>query len=171
MGAKLIYRNESSFSHWDEQDNVDLQGWRAAKEVKSYYTHDGNKSSGLLVVLKLFRCYFIPNYTINMLHHANKYDFILDIPYEYVKNFLSCLTCNAIGKVDWVEQAIGEKEYKGMNYYDPQYNPSKYIKVDASNESSYYIGIACLNKGDNICKECNGTGIHKKSMLWFLNKN
>ena len=166
MGAKLLYENESSFSHWDEQDHdyVDLQDWRAAKEFKKYYTHDGNKSSGLLVVLKSFRCYFIPNYTINMLHHVNKYDFILDIPYEYVKNFLSCLQCSASGKVDWINRAIAKKEYDYNNI--PQYNVSTYTKVNTSNES-YYIGVPCLSKGDSICKDCNGSGIHKRATLWL----
>ena len=168
MAPKLIYANETSFAHTNETEEVNLQDWRAAKEVKNYYTYNGNRLHGVIVVLKSFRSYFIYDFTLDRLLYENNFDNILDIPYEYVKNFLSCLQCNASGKVDWIENATGEKEHKNMKHnYELLYDASEYVKVDISNKSSYYIGVPYLNIGDKICKKCNGSGIDKRSTLWL----
>lgn len=169
--GKLIYANETSFSHAKEDgvNEITLQNWRAAKEVKDYRMYNGNITTGLLVILESFRCYFIPDFTFDMLRHENSFDNKLDIPYEYVRNVLSCTRCYGSGKLDWINNVMGKKSADHIIYKTAviEFNTSGYIKIDNPNESLYYLGIPYLNKGAEICKDCNGSGIHRRSLLWL----
>lgn len=160
--GKLIYKNETTFCHIDDPEEINLKNWRVAKEVKDYRIYDGSTPPGLLIVLESFRCYFIPNFTFDILNNENNFDNELDIPYEFVRNCLSCFRCHGSGKIDWVDNVMGmrNKKYIGYEYKLPKFNLSTHIKVD-----TYHMGVPHLNVGDDICKYCNGCGIHKKSLL------
>lgn len=167
MGATLIH---------ESRHGVSLHNWRAAKELKDYrywrpakevnhHRYKEKKTPGLLIALESFRCYFIPDFTIDMLYYENDFNNTLYIPYVYVKNFLSCCKCCGTGKIDWVDNVMNKKSYESVYYnFKTQFTVSEYMKSDASSEHPYYIGVPHLNKGEEICNECRGIGIHKKSL-------
>jgi len=159
MGAKLKAKDESSFAHMDVVDgkDINLQNWRALRE----WSHE--KVDGLFVVIKTFRMYFIPGWTMDMLHEANYCNKTLNVPYQYIKNVLSCEFCNGDGKSDWVEAARGPSPKKQTYGYRPEYHRSRKGPVHLISvfidESDYYASSPHLTKGEEICKKCLGSGL------------
>jgi len=166
MGAKLKCDSETTFAHMDmDKKDINLTNWRAMREWK----HNG--VDGLFVITKQFRMYFIPGYTMEMLHEANYCNKTLDIPYEFVKNVLSCAFCNGDGKTDWVEAARGPAPKKQMHGYRPNYYRARrgpiHIVDMTGEDPHYYTSAVYLHKGEEYCKKCHGCGLQLvESLGW-----
>lgn len=160
VAAKLIRDNEISHAHNHYENKfINLRHWRALRE----YKHEG--VDGLFVILKNFRMYFIPGYTMEMLHEANYCNKTLDVPYVYIKNVLSCDKCDGNGKTDWVKAARGINPERNWirtndhtNFTRSKNNPINISQTD-SRYPPYYTSTVVTHKGDKICQRCSGSGL------------
>ena len=160
MGAKLLAANETTNAHDSrEKEVIFLQNWRAIREWKH------KDLFGLYIIIKSFRLYFIPDFTMSDLHEANHNNVKLDIPYVYVKNVLSCPQCFGDGKQDWIETARGGKTDKERTYHRgpdkfarSRVGPINIVDFDV-HTAPYYTSTVHLRKGDEICKKCSGSGL------------
>ena len=160
MGAKLIAKNETTFAHMEMQDkkDINLHNWRGMRECE----HEGIK--GVDVITKYFRTYFIPEYTIDMLHEANYCNKTITVPYQFIQNVLSCHYCNGDGKTDWVEAARGPDPKKQRHGYRPNFYRSKSGGVHAvvmltGYGPDYLVSLAHIHKSEEHCKKCYGSGL------------
>lgn len=159
MGIKLKPKNETTcaFTHDynDDKKDINLTHWRAIRETK----YEG--VVGLFVIAKNFRLYFIPGYTTEMFHEANYCNKTLDCAFTYIKNVLSCRYCVGDGKTDWVEAARGKPPREQMYGYRPKFYRAKKgpVHLITSHDPPWYISSVNLNKGDEYCRHCRGSGL------------
>jgi len=167
MGARLQIENEITFAHGNGQEKrlLNLDNWRAICEGR----HSG--VDGLYVILSSCRMYFIFEFTAPMFHEANYCNKRLDIPYEYIKNVLSCNKCSGNGKVDWIEVARGTKPKHHANIPHLKFIRAKTKPINIMklypDQPSYQVSLSYTKKGEEICKKCCGSGLHlaEKSLV------
>lgn len=162
MGARLLTKNEILHVHDQSRKRViQLANWRAIRE------HDRHGTDGLYIILPSFRMYFIPGMTMEQFHNHNHQNDILDVPYEYIKNVLSCEKCNGEGKLDWVEVTRGKPQQQYHHGYGEGYTYTRHRRgiVHMINVGwgpkikPYHISTAFLRKGEEHCNVCSGTGL------------
>jgi hypothetical protein len=159
MGARLKIENETTFAHEHDEEKrlINLDNWRAICEGK-YSGVDG-----LYVIHPSFRMYFLFKFTTAMFHEANYCNKHLDIPYEYIKNVLSCNKCFGNGKVDWIEAARGAKpkHVKALNlkFIRAKTKPINIMRLYLD-QPSYQVSLSYTKRGEEICKKCCGSGLH-----------
>ena len=168
MGLRLKPKNETTCAFMNEsQKLINLQNWRGIAEWK----HEGVK--GVFVIAMNFRVYFIPSYTMEMFHEASYCNKTLDIPFQYVKNVLSCQFCNGDGKTDWVEAARGPAPKKQIHGYQPDYQRSKRAPLNlvyrVSSDPPYYLSSVYTRQGEELCKKCFGSGL-QLAVDWDIEK-
>jgi len=161
MGAKLFTSYEMSCAHdglLTPNKYINLQNWRGLRET-NYRDTDG-----LYVILKNFRMYFIPNFTIKEFHEANYCNKTLNNEYKYIKNVLSCDQCNGDGKMDWVETARGGK-IKPQHHHggDDRFIRGKHTPIHKlvydPKLAPQYVSSVAIKKGEEVCRKCSGSGL------------
>lgn len=164
MGIKLDPKNETSgrsfLDYYENNKYINLTHWRAIRETK----HEG--VNGVFVIAKNFKMYFIPRFTTDEFHKANYYNKTLDIYFEYIKNVFPCYHCLGDGKTDWVESVMG-KEPRRYRYDKTKFNRSKRgpVFLMTAHTPPYFVSTVVLNKGEEYCKYCSGSGLE------FASKN
>lgn len=159
MGIKLNPKNETTCAfngYMDEiKKYINLTHWRAVRE-KDYKGVDG-----LFVIARNFRLYFIPEFTIDAFHEANYCNKTLDVPFQYIKNVLSCKFCMGDGKTDWVEAARGPNPKRRQYGYEPNFYRAKRgpVHILTAHNPPYFVSTTNLHKGDEYCKHCRGSGL------------
>lgn len=157
MGAKLLVENETTRCHFDETKKyINLQNWRGIKE--DYH----ERIVGIFIILLNFRIYFIPSINIQEFHFLNISHQIIDTPYKYVHNTLSCNHCFGTGKLDWIENARDKRGSDIFNINDDvKFKFTRHTSgiVHLTDDGSY-VSTALLHMGENHCRKCCGSGLY-----------
>ena len=159
MGAKLLYKNEINNCHVDETKKyMNLQNWRALRVGQ----HHGQ--IGLYIIIPTCRMYFIPSMTIEQFNKLDSENKAIEVPYEYIKNVLTCERCHGKAKTDWITYARGRNQ-DDLNEYNTQFDYvrhklGKVLMVNPGGmETPYYASTSFLHRGEEHCKDCCGTGL------------
>lgn len=163
MGARLLIKNETTSAHVGyigmsgNRTIMNLENWRALREGK----HNG--ADGLFIITINFRTYFIPEFTMTMLHEANYCNKKLDIPYEYIKNVLSCDKCFGKGNTDWITAARGARPqpfHHGEGKFIRNKKGPVLVVSLHPDFKKHHVSTAYTAKGETLCKRCCGTGLY-----------
>jgi glycosidase len=157
MGARLFTKNEIDSVHYKSSKRViPLANWRAIRQ------HPNHAANSLYVILPNFRMYLIHKFTIEEFHLANYNNELLDIPFEYIKNVLSCEKCHGEGRLDWVELSRGKPslvEHAFFHEFKYTRHRKGKVYIIKVGETPYHVSTAYLRKGYEHCDQCLGTGL------------
>lgn len=161
MGLKISFKKSKEISHpgiISPPSIINLHNWRAVIEL-------GDR--GIYVITREYRLMFLQGLTFPKFNYLNSIHASIEIPYEIMKNYISCSRCHGVGKSDWVGVITGDKQ-KFWEYIFRFKRGGKTITVVEHDRKTFLLSRPSVKQGEEICPSCFGSGIYFKGGAKFL---